>query len=74
MARRDRLLQLYHESTGLDMAAFRDLCIASCRFGFTPSPWLIRTEACNGAEPGQWADVDAAAGLSQVAEPLPAGR
>jgi hypothetical protein len=54
---------MYHESTGLDVAVFRTLCERSCEFGLTPSMGLIRRNACNGAQPGQWATDDPAAGL-----------
>lgn len=54
---RERLESLYHESTGLDAAAYRALCLRSCEFGLTPSPTFVRREACNGAAPGQWARI-----------------
>ena len=54
---RERLESLYHESTGLDAAAYRSLCVRSCELGLTPSADFIRREACSGAAPGQWAGI-----------------
>jgi hypothetical protein len=56
---------MYHESTGLDAAVFRGLCIRSCELGLTPSLKLIRSNACSGAEPGQWLEGGPAAGLQR---------
>jgi hypothetical protein len=58
-----QLTRMYHESTGLDVAVFRGLCVRSCELGLTPSLGLIRSNACNGAEPGQWLAVGPEAGL-----------
>ena len=58
-----QLTRMYHESTGLDVAVFRGLCVRSCELGLTPSFGLIRANACNGAKPGQWRPDDPAAGL-----------
>jgi len=58
-----QLTRMYHESTGLDVAAFRGLCVRSCELGLTPSLGLIRSNACSGAEPGQWRVGGPAAGL-----------
>ena len=49
-----RLTRLYHESTGLDGAAFRALCVRSCQLGLTPSRGFIRTHVCGGAPSDQW--------------------
>jgi hypothetical protein len=57
-----RLARLYHESTGLDGPAFRALCVRSCELGLTPSRDFIRSNVCNGAQPGQWPSEDPAAG------------
>jgi len=48
------LQRLYHESTGLDVEAFRKLCVRSCELGLLPSRGLVRQYACNGAPAGQW--------------------
>ncbi len=53
----------YHESTGLDAAAFRKLCVRSCELRLTPSPALVRTYACSGAPPDQWLPDDPTGGL-----------
>ena len=58
-----QLTRMYHESTGLDVAVFRGLCVRSCELGLTPSFGLIRANACSGAKPGQWRPDDPAAGL-----------
>ena len=58
-----QLTRMYHETTGLDAAVFRGLCVRSCELGLTPSFGLIRANACSGAEPGQWRRDDPAAGL-----------
>ncbi len=58
-----RLNRLYHESTGFDAAAFRDLCVQSCQLGLTPSRGFIRRHVCSGAPPGQWSAYDSAASL-----------
>jgi hypothetical protein len=58
-----RVTRLYHEKTGLDAAAYRELCVRSCEFGLTPSPQFIRESACSGAQRGQWATGSPAAGL-----------
>jgi hypothetical protein len=60
-----RIERAYHESTGLDVAAFRTLCVRSCEFGLTPSRALIRRYACNGAPAEQWASTGPAAGLTR---------
>jgi hypothetical protein len=59
------LMRLYHETTGLDDAAFRALCVRSCELGLTPSRGFIRSNVCNGARPGQWPPAGQAAGLMQ---------
>jgi len=51
---RERLEFMYHQSTGLDAAAFRALCIRSCELGLTPSAAFVRRTTCNGAAEGQW--------------------
>ena len=58
-----RLTRMYHESTGLDVAVFRGLCVRSCELGLTPSFGLVRANACSGAKPGQWREDASAAGL-----------
>jgi hypothetical protein len=58
-----RLTRLYHESTGLDAASFRALCVRSCELGLTPSNGFVRQRVCNGAPPGQWPADNPAAGL-----------
>ena len=62
-SRWERLTRLYHESTGLDAAAFRALCVRSCELGLTPSDALIQRRVCSGAAPDQWPPNDPAAGL-----------
>jgi hypothetical protein len=62
-SRRAQLMRLYHESTGLDYAAFGALCVRSCELGLTPSPSFIRRTVCAGAQPGQWSSLDPAEGL-----------
>ena len=57
------ITRAYHESTGLDVSAFRTLCVRSCELRFTPSPGLVRRFACNGARPDQWPADDPMAGL-----------
>jgi hypothetical protein len=57
------LTRMYHESTGLDLAIFRNLCVRSCELGLTPSFGLIRANACGGAKPRQWRPDDPAAGM-----------
>ncbi|MBK6348745.1 MAG: hypothetical protein IPF50_02560 [Proteobacteria bacterium] len=54
---------LYHETTGLDAASFRALCVRSCELGLTPSDNFIRQRVCSGAPPDQWPPDDPAAGL-----------
>jgi hypothetical protein len=60
-----QLTRMYHESTGLDVAVFRGLCVRSCELGLTPSFGLIRANACGGAKPRQWRPADPAAGLQR---------
>jgi hypothetical protein len=60
-----RLQRLHHETTGLDAAAFRALCVRSCELGLTPSRSFIRRTVCSGAQPGQWLPVGPDAGLMQ---------
>ncbi len=60
-----RIERAYHELTGLDVAAFKTLCVRSCEFGFTPSRALIRRYACNGAPAEQWTATGPAAGLTR---------
>jgi hypothetical protein len=62
-AQRVQLARLYHESTGLDDAAFRALCVRSCELGLTPSHGFIRRTVCAGAQPGQWSSTESVAGL-----------
>jgi hypothetical protein len=62
-SRWERLTRLYHESTGLDAAAFRALCVRSCELGLTPSNAFIQRRVCSGAAPDQWPPDDPAAGL-----------
>jgi len=57
-----RLTQLYYESTGLNAAAFRALCVRSCQLGLTPSTGFIRGSVCSGAQSDQWPPGDPAAG------------
>jgi serine/threonine protein kinase len=59
------LNRAYHETTGLDVAVFRILCVRSCELGFTPSYELIRRNACDGAKPDQWPLDDPAGGLQR---------
>ncbi|MGB7738989.1 MAG: hypothetical protein WBM03_07725 [Steroidobacteraceae bacterium] len=61
--RRERLTRLYHESTGLDAASFRALCVRSCELGLTPSDDFIQRHVCSGAAWDQWRPDDPAAGL-----------
>jgi hypothetical protein len=58
-----RLMRLYHETTGLDGAAFRALCMRSCQLGLTPSRDFIRKRVCGGAQPDQWSAGDPTADL-----------
>ncbi|MBK6348818.1 MAG: hypothetical protein V9E93_19100 [Steroidobacteraceae bacterium] len=58
-----RLTDLYHETTGLNAASFRALCVRSCELGLTPSDNFIRQRVCSGAPPDQWPPDDPAAGL-----------
>jgi hypothetical protein len=62
-SRWQRLTQLYHETTGLDAASFRALCVRSCELGLTPSDNFIRQRVCSGAPPDQWPPEEPAAGL-----------
>jgi hypothetical protein len=61
----NRLLVLYHETTGLDGPAFRTLCTRSCELGLTPSTAFVRANACNGAQPGQWLGADSGLGVAR---------
>jgi hypothetical protein len=61
----NRLLVLYHETTGLDGPAFRTLCTRSCELGLTPSTAFVRANACNGAQPGQWLRADSGLGVAR---------
>ncbi len=61
-SQRTQLARMYHESTGLDAAAFRGLCVRSCELGWTPSPGYVRRYVCNGAQPDQWFASDSTAG------------
>jgi hypothetical protein len=60
-----RLQRSYHETTGLDVAVFRVLCVRSCELGFTPSYELIRRNACDGAKPDQWRSLDPGGALER---------
>jgi hypothetical protein len=62
-SRWQRLTRLYHETTGLDAASFRALCMRSCELGLTPSDNFIRQRVCSGAPADQWPPGDPAAGL-----------
>ena len=62
-SRWERLTRLYHESTGLDAAAFRALCVRSCELGLTPSDAFIQRRVCSGSAPDQRPPGDPAAGL-----------
>jgi len=62
-SRWERLTRLYHESTGLDAASFRALCVRSCELGLTPSDDFIQRRVCSGAASDQWPPDDPAAGL-----------
>jgi hypothetical protein len=64
-ARWAALTRAYHETTGLDAAVFRILCVRSCQLGFTPSDELIRRNACDGAKPDQWPLDDPAGGFQR---------
>lgn len=64
-ARWASLERLYHESTGLEVEAYRKLCVRACQLGMTPSPGLVRQYACQGAQPGQWPAGDPASGLER---------
>jgi hypothetical protein len=46
--------QLFHQTTGLDAAGFRSLCVRSCQLGLTPTRSFVQQSVCGGAEPGQW--------------------
>jgi len=59
------LKRAYHETTGLDVAVFRILCVRSCELGFTPSYELIRRNACDGAKSDQWSRDDPTGGLQR---------
>lgn len=62
-ARWTQLVRMNHESTGLDSAAFRALCVRSCELGLTPSHSFIRRNVCAGAQSGQWSATDPASGM-----------
>ncbi len=62
-SQRAQLARMYHETTGLDAAAFRGLCVRSCELGWTPSPAFVRRNVCGGAQPDQWTPGDPRAGL-----------
>jgi hypothetical protein len=62
-SRWQRLTYLYHETTGLDAASFRALCVRSCELGLTPSDNFVKARVCSGAPPDQWPSGDPAAGL-----------
>jgi hypothetical protein len=46
--------QLFHETTGLNAAGFRSVCVRSCQLGLTPTRSFVQQRVCNGADPGQW--------------------
>jgi hypothetical protein len=50
--------RLFHETTGLNAAMFRSVCVRSCQLGLTPTSGLVRREVCGGAVTGQWAQVN----------------
>ena len=62
-----QLTRMYHESTGLDVAVFRGLCVRSCELGLTPSFGLIRANACSGAKPSAMAAGRSGGGNAAVA-------
>ena len=49
--------RLFHETTGLNAAMFRSVCVRSCELGLTPTSALVRREVCGGAVSGQWSQV-----------------
>jgi hypothetical protein len=49
--------RLFHETTGLNAAMFRSVCMRSCELGLTPTSGLVRREVCGGAVTGQWSQV-----------------
>ena len=56
----DRVSQvqrLFHETTGLNAAMFRSVCVRSCELGLTPTSALVRREVCGGAVKDQWSQV-----------------
>jgi hypothetical protein len=59
------LQRLYHETTGLDVEAYRKLCVRSCELGLLPSRGLVRQYACDGAPTGQWPADNPAGGLER---------
>jgi len=48
--------RLFHETTGLDAAQFRRVCVRSCQLGLTPTRAYVQRQICSGAEAGQWED------------------
>jgi hypothetical protein len=46
--------QLFHTTTGLNAAQFRNLCARSCQLGLTPTRAFVQQRVCSGAEAGQW--------------------
>jgi hypothetical protein len=56
-ARLSAVRRLFHETTGLNAAMFRSVCVRSCELGLTPTNTLVRREVCGGATPGQWSTV-----------------
>jgi len=56
-ARMTAVKRVFHETTGLNAAMFRAVCVRSCELGLTPTAGLVRREVCGGAAPGQWAQV-----------------
>jgi hypothetical protein len=47
---------LFHQTTGLNAAGFRSLCVRSCQLGLTPTRSFVQQRVCNGADRGQWGD------------------
>ena len=56
-ARMQTLQRLFHETTGLNAATFRTVCVRSCELGLTPTSGMVRREVCAGSAPQQWSEV-----------------
>lgn len=59
------LQRLYHESTGLNVDAYRKLCVRSCELRLVPSRALISQYACQGSPADQWPAGDPAGGFER---------